>query len=105
MGQWADNVINMPGTPPKFITQGERRALRVAAAAFWADAHTLKMHWRYYETPNHDVTTCRFEGNAVTIELMSDIVQLSNGGLSDHRPKLRGHLVRWPSGKPYPNVK
>jgi CubicO group peptidase (beta-lactamase class C family) len=90
MGQWADNVINIPGAPPKFITQGERRALKVAAAAFWTDAHTLKMQWRYYETPNYDVVTCRFERSTVTIEFVSDIVQLSKGSLSDDRPTLRG---------------
>lgn len=90
IGQWIDNATDMPGTPPKFISQGERRTLRIAAATFWADTHILKMHWRYYETPNYDVVTCCFEGDTVTIQFMSDIVQWSGGGLSDDRPILRG---------------
>ena len=91
IGRWVDNVLDIPGAPPKFITQGERRALRVAAAAFWENAQVLKMHWRYYETPNYDVVSCRFEGAAVTIEFKSDTVQPSNGSWwSDDRPTLHG---------------
>ncbi|WP_175597309.1 serine hydrolase domain-containing protein [Peristeroidobacter soli] len=92
-GRWIDNVLDMPGTPPKFIAQGERRPLGVAAAAFWEGAQTLKMQWRYYETPNHDVVTCRFDADAVTIEFMSDTIALSKGLWSEARPTLQGRRM------------
>jgi hypothetical protein len=98
IGRWADGETAMPGTPPE-ITElvgksvGARRAAKVAAAAAWTDENTLQLQWRYYETPHHDVVTCRFDGDGVQVEFKNSITTLSGGAHPETRPVLKGRRI------------
>lgn len=98
IGRWTDGATTMPGTPPE-ITElvgksvSPRGATKVAAAAAWTDENTLQMQWRYYETPHHDVVTCRFDGDGVQVEFKNSITTLSGGAHPETRPVLKGRKV------------
>jgi CubicO group peptidase (beta-lactamase class C family) len=92
-GKWKDGETAMPGTPPK-LTQGKLPAVsKVAAAAAWQDDHSLRMIWRFYETPHHDTVTCTFGEDNVEIEFLDSIAAMSPGR-KDKRPALRGTMRR-----------
>ena len=74
MGEWADGLSRLPGTPPK-ITLGEMRPCKVAAAGAWRDDNTFEMIWRFYETPHSDTVTCHFDGDKVRVEFLTSIEQ------------------------------
>jgi hypothetical protein len=95
IGRWQDGTTAMPGTPPE-ITElvgtsvGPRLPPRIAAAGAWQDANTFQMHWRFFETPHHDVVTCRFDGDAVQVEFKNSITTMSGGAHPETRPVLKG---------------
>jgi CubicO group peptidase (beta-lactamase class C family) len=89
-GKWERGVTALPGTPPRLIYGGAPAPGTehpVAASGVWKDEHTFEMTWRYYETPHHDIVTCRFDGDKVEITFASSI---SKG--KDQRPVLKGVL-------------
>lgn len=90
IGKWVDGITDMPGTPPRFITVADLRPVRVAAAGVWKDKNTFQMQWRYYETPHHDIVTCRLDGDRLSVEFMNNIVAASDESMSDPRPILLG---------------
>jgi CubicO group peptidase (beta-lactamase class C family) len=96
IGRWIDGLVNIPDALPRFITRSDRRPVKVAASAAWIDANTLQMHWRYYETPHHEVVTCHFEDERVRIEFRSDCTGTFEGYVSGDRPDLRGFMRHTP---------
>jgi len=84
--RWLDGDCNVPGTPPR-LTVGELRPSKVAASAFWKDENTLEMIWRYYETPHHDIVTCRFAESSVSVEFKRSVP-----GSKETRPVLEGRV-------------
>jgi CubicO group peptidase (beta-lactamase class C family) len=92
--QWQRSETALPGTPPRLISGGQPpkgTKAKVAASGRWADPNTWEMLLRYYETPHHDLVTCRFDGNTVRISFLSSIAQMS--GAKDGRPVLEGKLT------------
>lgn len=97
MGQWRDGFTDMPGTPPEFTElvgafAGMSRPVRVAAAAAWPTADTLKLQWRYCETPHHDDVTCAIEGDRLRVTFRNSITGLA-AVHRETRPELVGRLV------------
>ena len=82
----------MPGTPPK-LTSGPLAPIQdVLASGTWRDEQTFEMTWRFYDTPHHDIVTCRFEGDNITVKFLSSVAQLQPDH-PDTRPVLQGKLV------------
>jgi hypothetical protein len=50
------------------------------------------MTWRYYETPHSDTVTCRFDGDAVTLNFLNSITAM-NPKAKDTRAALRGVVL------------
>jgi CubicO group peptidase (beta-lactamase class C family) len=88
--EWIDGETSMPGTPPK-ITVGDLRPVKTAARATWTDPNTLRMTWRFYETPHHDTVTCRFDSNSVKVEFLNSITEKSSSH-PETRPMLTGRF-------------
>lgn len=92
--RWERGTIALPGTPPRIIAGGAPppgTAHPLVASGTWKDENTFEMTWRYFETPHHDTVTCRFDGDAVEISIVSSIAQM-RAKAKDPRPVLRGRL-------------
>ncbi len=90
--RWQLGETNLPGTPPRLVggrhsTDGMK--FKIATAGAWKDDNTFEMMLRYYETPHHDMITCRFDGDKVEISFMNSIAALG-ANPKDKRPVLRG---------------
>lgn len=93
---WQRGETAMPGTPPRLISGGKPKhqiTSKVAASATWQDDNTLVMTWRYYETPHHDIVTCRFEGDQVKVSFLNSIAAM-NPKPQDPRQDLVGKVMR-----------
>jgi hypothetical protein len=66
--------------------------VKIAASAAWPDANTLKMLWRYYETPHHDNVTCQFDGDKLTLTWLNSLTEKS-ASHPETRPVLHGAMV------------
>jgi len=96
--RWIEGETMIPGTPPTLTYSQTGLGTKVAASATWQADDTLEMTWRYYETPHHDTITCKFEGEAVRIQFLNSVTQLSNGHL-EKRPVLQGMCPRSEPGR------
>jgi hypothetical protein len=93
--RWQRGETALPGTPPRLISGGAPKRgtpARVAASGTWKDENAFEMLLRYYETPHHDIVTCRFDGGRVTIAFLSSIAALSPAP-KDTRPILQGQML------------
>jgi CubicO group peptidase (beta-lactamase class C family) len=92
---WLRGEAVFPGTPPRLISGGKpnkQTPSKIAASATWTDESTLVMTWRYYETPHSDTVTCRFDGDAVTLNFLNSITAM-NPKAKDTRAALRGVVL------------
>jgi hypothetical protein len=92
---WQRGEAVFPGTPPRLISGGKpnkQTPSKIAASATWTDESTLVMTWRYYETPHSDTVTCRFDGDAVTLNFLNSITAM-NPKAKDTRAALRGVVL------------
>ena len=88
MGSWIDGETTIPGSPPK-LTRGDLGPIhKVAGSAAWKDPNTLEMRWQFYETPHHDLVTCRFANESLTVEFLNSLARMGDG--KDSRPPLKG---------------
>jgi len=90
--KWVDGQTDMPGTPPKLTTGSLGPESKIAAGAAWKDDQTFEMLWHFFETPHHDVVTCRFDGDKIKVEFTNSITQKSTNH-PETRPALRGQLT------------
>jgi len=74
LGKWIDGTTSLPGLPPK-LTVGDLRPARVAASAGWTDPSTLKMLWRFFETPHHESVTCQIDGDKINITCLDSLTE------------------------------
>lgn len=93
LGNWVEGRTTMPGTPPKLtdIAQGNTIGLppaRVAASYTWKDPATLEIVCRYIESPHHEVITCHFNGQEVTISFHGSLTAMAPS--AGKRPTLTG---------------
>ncbi len=89
-GKWIDGTTSLPGLPPK-LTVGDLRPARIAASAGWTDANTLKMLWRFFETPHHESVTCQISGDKINIVCL-DSLTAQNAHPNPH-PVFSGRLA------------
>ncbi|GAB3174812.1 serine hydrolase domain-containing protein [Telluribacter humicola] len=94
LGKWKEGITSLPGTPPNLVVTKVRNitSAPVAASGTWKDDNTFEMLWRYIESPHHDLVTCRFEGDTISLQFRNSIVAM-NPNAKDARPELRGQLV------------
>ena len=94
LGKWREGVTSLPGTPPNLVVTKVRNitSAPVAASGTWKDDSTFEMIWRYIESPHHDLVTCRFNDDKVSLQFRNSIVAM-NPSAKDSRPELRGQLV------------
>ncbi len=90
-GKWQRGETALPGTPPRLVSGGAPKKgtpAKVAASAAWKNDTTFEITLRYYETPHHDMVTCRFDNNKAQIAFLSSIASPK-----DKRPVLQGELM------------
>ncbi len=87
-GKWVTGKTDMPGTPPQLFPLAHNRPSAVAGSAAWLDEQTLQMRWQYFDTPNHDLVTCRFDDKGVQVEFMNSITAMIPD-LKERRPLLK----------------
>ncbi len=95
LGEWRLGETALPGTPPRLVSGGAPKAgtpSKVAAAGAWKDPNTFEMLWRYCESPHHDLVTCRFHGDRVTVAFLNSMARMSPTP-KDKRPLLAGQVV------------
>lgn len=63
----------------------------IAASATWSDDRTLLITWRWTETAHSDSMTCTFEGDKVSIKMLSSVAR-GNPNAPDQRPILQGRI-------------
>ena len=93
--KWHRGVTALPGTPPRLVSGGAPKPgtlSKVAASGTWKDENTFEILLRYYETPHHDLVTCRFDAGKVQIAFMNSIARMS-ANPKDSRPVLQGQLT------------
>ncbi len=94
-GQWQSGETALPGTPVRLISGGAPPAGTlhpVTSAGGWTDDQTLRLKWRYIESPHHDNVVCRFDGDQVQITFTNSIAAMA-GKSKDERPVLQGKLT------------
>ena len=94
LGKWLDGTTQMPGEPPALLPNSEQGPLKLAAAGAWQEDGTFEMQWRFYETPHHDIVTCKFHGDDVQIQFSNSITTALGPNQTLHpesRPVLKGH--------------
>ncbi len=91
IGKWIEGETSLPGTPPK-LTVADLRPVKIAASAAWLDTTTLKLLWRYYETPHHDTVTCQINDDKLTLTWLNSLTEKSSSH-PETRPTLTGHLA------------
>jgi len=82
----------MPGTPPSLTSSKSGLHSKISATAIWKEQNHLEMTWQFFETPHHDIVSCRFDGQKITIEFLNSISRLSPGH-KELRPVLVGALA------------
>jgi CubicO group peptidase (beta-lactamase class C family) len=98
LGGWKRGETALPGTPPRLVSGGAPRKgtlAKVAACGAWKDENTFEITLRYFETPHHDIVTCRFDGQKVAIAFLSSIAAMSPAP-KDKRPVLQGEMAGSP---------
>jgi CubicO group peptidase (beta-lactamase class C family) len=93
--RWQRGETALPGTPPRLVSGGAPKRgtqSRLAASGTWKDENTFEMVFRYYETPHHDIVTCRFDASGVRIAFMNSIAAMS-ASPQDKRPVLQGPIL------------
>ena len=94
-GRWRRGETALPGTPPRLIGGGgppKGTKFKVAASGAWTASDTFQVMLRYYDSPHHDIVTCRFDDQSVQISFMNSIAQMSPTP-KDKRPMLRGKML------------
>ena len=93
--KWQRGATALPGAPPRLVSGGAPKPgtlSKVAASGTWKDENTFEMMLRYYETPHHDLVTCRFDAGKVQIAFMNSIARMS-ANPKDSRPVLQGQVT------------
>jgi hypothetical protein len=96
LARWQRGETGLPGTPPRLISGGAPKPgtkFKIATSGAWKDANTFEFMMRYYETPHHDLVTCRFDANKVQITFLNSITGM-NPNAEDKRPVLQGRCVQ-----------
>jgi len=92
--KWHRTEATVPGTPPRLISGGKPKVpvpSKIAAHAIWTDDHTLRLTWRYYETPHSDTLTCRIMENKLTLSFLDSLTAM-NPKAKDKRAVITGVL-------------
>jgi len=89
LARWERGTTALPGTPPRLISGGAPKPgtqHKLVASGQWKDGHTFEMLWRYYETPHHDIVTCRFDADKLAIAFSGSLG-------ANNRPMLQGKMA------------
>ncbi|MBL8095378.1 MAG: beta-lactamase family protein [Anaerolineales bacterium] len=92
-GAWVTNRSSVAFLAPTMIHLGFGRPVQdpqvLAASAVWLDPHTVQMTWQFLETAHRETVTCRFEGEALFLEVRHSAAEPGS-------PFLTGHQTRFP---------
>lgn len=89
LGAWVEGQTTASPRPLYLATTGIPGPHHFAGAGAWKDERTFVMHWRFTETPHHEVVTCRFEADELTLERRRSIFIL-NPATPDPQPAIVG---------------
>jgi CubicO group peptidase (beta-lactamase class C family) len=84
-GRWITDETNLPGPSLTGSAKGLLPA-KVAGSYSWKDENTLELVLRYIESPHRETLTCRFDKNAVLVD-----IKISNTPGVVH-PTIKGKL-------------
>ncbi|NYH77682.1 CubicO group peptidase (beta-lactamase class C family) [Actinopolyspora biskrensis] len=98
LGRWIESTstlsassVLLPGSTVAKLYRAPPET-RVAASAAWPSADTLRMVWRFVETPHADTVTLGFGEDSVEVEFESSVSRRGQG--TDNRPVLAGSRQR-----------